>query len=173
MKIELVVKMIINLDEQQIYFDLEHETPYFQASDENRVRIDINVLNKKQFSNIINTLFSSQSNTKCTFLSEYLYPVRFREKTRIGRFLTITNWHEEVHSADEKYVFTTIENIKNIEMINYCLFIQKGLVEPFIVFYNQENILYISNSVIDIISVSKDSLDYVKTAFNDYIDTYY
>ncbi|HJF68182.1 MAG TPA: phage tail protein, partial [Staphylococcus kloosii] len=40
-------------------------------------------------------------------------------------------------------------------------------------FYNQENILYISNSVIDIISVSKDSLDYVKTAFNDYIDTYY
>lgn len=30
--------MIINLNEQQIHFDLEHETPYFQASDENRVR---------------------------------------------------------------------------------------------------------------------------------------
>ncbi|EGQ1331874.1 phage tail protein, partial [Staphylococcus aureus] len=106
--------------------------------------------------------------TKCTFLSEYLYPVKFREKTRIGRFFNITNWYEEIHSTDEKYVIATIKNIKNKDLIDYSLYIKKGLVEPFIVFYNQENIFYISNAVIDIISVSKDTLDYIKSEFNDH-----
>ncbi|EGQ0541954.1 hypothetical protein [Staphylococcus aureus] len=158
--------MIINIKEQQIHFDLEHETPYFQLSDKNRIRLDIANLNKKQFTNIINILFSDQSSTKCTFLSEYLYPVKFREKTRIGRFLIITNWHEEIHSADEKYVMATIENIKNLEIINYSIYIQKGLVEPFIIFYSQENILYVSNYVVDIITESKETLDYFKVVFN-------
>lgn len=158
--------MIINIKEQQIHFDLEHETPCFQLSDKNRIRLDIANLNKKQFTNIINILFSDQSSTKCTFLSEYLYPVKFREKTRIGRFLIITNWHEEIHSADEKYVMATIENIKNLEIINYSIYIQKGLVEPFIIFYSQENILYVSNYVVDIITESKETLDYFKVVFN-------
>ncbi len=60
------------------------------------------------------------------------------EKTRIGRFFNITNWYEEIHSADEKYVIATIKNIKNKDLIDYSLYIKKGLVEPFIVFYNQE-----------------------------------
>ncbi|MGT3737232.1 phage tail protein [Staphylococcus aureus] len=158
--------MIINLKEQQIHFDLEHETSYFQSSDKKSIRLDIANLNKKQFTNIINILFSDQSSTKCTFLSEYLYPVKFREKTRIGRFLIITNWHEEIHSADEKYVMATIENIKNLEIINYSIYIQKGLVEPFIIFYSQENILYVSNYVVDIITESKETLDYFKVVFN-------
>lgn len=158
--------MIINIKEQQIHFDLEHETPYFQSSNKNSIRLDIANLNKKQFTNIINILFSDQSSTKCTFLSEYLYPVKFREKTRIGRFLTITNWHEEIHSADEKYVMATIENIKNLEIINYSIYIQKGLVEPFIIFYSQENILYVSNYVVDIITESKETLDCFKVVFN-------
>ncbi len=72
--------MIINLD-QQIHFDLEHEIPYLEAPEKNRIRLDIDVLNKKQISNIINVIFNNQSKTKCTFLSEYLYP-KFREKTR-------------------------------------------------------------------------------------------
>lgn len=165
--------MIINLGEQQINFDLENEIPYFQSSDENKVRLDIDKIPKKQLANIITLLFSNQSNTKSSFLSEYLYPVRYREKTRIGRFLTITNWHEEVHSADEKYIIATIENIKNAEIINYVLYIQKGLVEPYIIFYNEENILYISNSVIDIISVSVDTITHIKTEFNDKIDTFH
>ncbi|HCY0493824.1 TPA: phage tail protein, partial [Staphylococcus aureus] len=63
--------MIINLETQQIHFDLEHEIPYFQAPEKNRIRLDIDVLNKKQISNIINVIFNNQSKTKCTFLSEY------------------------------------------------------------------------------------------------------
>lgn len=165
--------MIINLKEQQINFDLENEIPFFQSSNENRVRFDIDSLEKKQLSNIIHQLFSNQSNTKCSFLSEYIYPVKFREKTRIGRFLSITNWQEEIHSTDEKYIIVTIENIKIAEIINYSLYIQKGLVEPYIIFYNNENMIYVSNSVIDIISVSKETITNIKTEFNDYIDTVY
>ncbi len=163
--------MIINIGEQQINFDLENEIPFFQSSNENRVRFDIDNLQKKQLSKIINKLFSNQSHTKCSFLSEYLYPVKFREKTRIGRFLTIKNWHEEFHSTDEKYIIVTIGNIKTAEIINYSLYIQKGLVEPYIIFYNNENMIYVSNSVIDIISVSKETITNIKTEFSDYIDT--
>ncbi|HCW9133086.1 TPA: phage tail protein, partial [Staphylococcus aureus] len=36
--------MIINLETQQIHFDLEHEIPYFQAPEKNRIRLDIDVL---------------------------------------------------------------------------------------------------------------------------------
>lgn len=165
--------MIINLKEQQINFDLENEIPFFQSSNENRVRFDIDRLEKKQISNIIHQLFSNQSNTKCSFLSEYIYPVKFREKTRIGRFLSITNWQEEIHSTDEKYIIATIENIKITEIINYSIYIQKGLVEPYIIFYNNENMMYVSNSVIDIISVSKETITNIKTEFSDYIDTVY
>ncbi|HGH5032822.1 phage tail protein, partial [Staphylococcus aureus] len=53
--------MIINLETQQIHFDLEHEIPYFQAPEKNRIRLDIDVLNKKQISNIINVIFNNQS----------------------------------------------------------------------------------------------------------------
>ena len=103
--------MIITIGEQQINFDLENEIPFFQSSKENRIRFDLDSLEKKHLSKIFNQLFSNQSNTKCSFLSEYLYPVKFREKTRIGRFLSITNWHEELHSTDEKYIIATIENL--------------------------------------------------------------
>ncbi|HDM8831149.1 TPA: phage tail protein, partial [Staphylococcus aureus] len=53
--------MIINLETQQIHFDLEHEIPYFQSPEKNRIRLDIDVLNKKQISNIINVIFNNQS----------------------------------------------------------------------------------------------------------------
>ncbi|UXU83909.1 phage tail protein [Mammaliicoccus sciuri] len=154
--------MIINLEEMNINFDLENETPFFQASNENRVRFDVEHVNKKQLSNIINQLFTNQTKTKCSFLSEYKYPVKFREKTRLGRFFNITNWKEEVHTSNEEYIMVTTENLKNDEIINYCLYIQKGMIEPYIIFYNKQNIFYISNDVIDIISSSKEMISNIK-----------
>lgn len=96
--------MIINLEEMKINFDLESETPFFQASNENRVRFDVEHVNKKQLSNIINQLFTNQIKTKCSFLSEYKYPVKYREKTRFGRFFNITNWKEELHTSNEEHI---------------------------------------------------------------------
>ncbi len=94
--------------------------------------------------------------------------LNLEKKQELVVFFNITNWYEEIHSTDEKYVIATIKNIKNKDLIDYSLYIKIGLVEPFIVFYNQENIFYISNAVIDIISVSKDTLDYIKSEFNDH-----
>ena len=165
--------MIINLEEMNINFDLENETPFFQASNENRVRFDVEHVNKKQLSNIINQLFTNQTKTKCSFLSEYKYPVKFREKTRLGRFFNITNWKEEVHTSNEEYIMVTTENLKNDEIINYCLYIQKGMIEPYIIFYNKQNILYISNDVIDIISSSKDMISNIKLDFKELVDVFY
>ena len=103
--------MIINLETQQIHFDLEHEIPYFQSPEKNRIRLDIDVLNKKQISNIINVIFNNQSKTKCTFcLNTYI--LLNLEKNKNWSFFNITNWYEEIHSADEKYVIATIKNIK-------------------------------------------------------------
>lgn len=165
--------MIINLEEMNINFDLESETPFFQASNENIVRFDVEHVNKKQLSNIINQLFTNQTKTKCSFLSEYKYPVKFREKTRFGRFFKITNWKEEVHTSNEEYIIVTTENLKNDEIINYCLSIQKGIIEPYIIFYNKQNILYISNDVIDIISSSKEMISNIKLDFKELVDVFY
>lgn len=165
--------MIINLEEMNINFDLESETPFFQVSNENRVGFDVEQVNKKQLSNIINQLFTNQTKTKCSFLSEYKYPVKFREKTRFGRFFKITNWKEEVHTSNEEYIIVTIENLKNDGIINYCLYIQKAMVEPYIIFYNKRNIIYISNDVIDIISSSKEMINNIKSEFSSYIDFLY
>lgn len=165
--------MIINLEEMNINFDIENETPFFQASNENRVRFDVEHVNKKQLSNIINQLFTNQTKTKCSFLSEYKYPVKFREKTRLGRFFNITNWKEELHTSNEEYIIVTTENLKNDEIINYCLYIQKGMIEPYIIFYNKQNIFYISNDVIDIISSSKDMINNIKLDFKELVDVFY
>ncbi|WP_239705609.1 MULTISPECIES: phage tail protein [unclassified Mammaliicoccus] len=165
--------MIINLEEMNINFDIENETPFFQASNENRVRFDVEHVNKKQLSNIINQLFTNQTKTKCSFLSEYKYPVKFREKTRLGRFFNITNWKEELHTSNEEYIIVTTENLKNDEIINYCLYIQKGMIEPYIIFYNKQNIFYISNDVIDIISSSKDMISNIKLDFKELVDVFY
>lgn len=165
--------MIISLDRMNITFDLESETPFFQASIENRVRFDVEHVNKKQLSNIINQLFTNQNKTKCSFLSEYKYPVKFREKTRLGRFFNITNWKEELHTSNEAYIIVTTANLKNDEIINYCLSIQKGMIEPYIIFYNEQNIIYISNDVIDIISSSKEMISNIKSEFSNYIDVLY
>ncbi|MER2035645.1 phage tail protein [Mammaliicoccus vitulinus] len=165
--------MIINLGDKRMNFDLENETPFFQSSNDNRVRFDIDSLDKKNLSDIMNRLFNNPLNTKCSFLSEYISPVKYREKTRVGRFLSITNWHEEVHSTDEKYIISTIERLKNEEIIKYSLYIQKGLVDPYIIFYNNKNMFYINNSVIDIISSSKDFITNIKEDFKDDIDTFY
>lgn len=165
--------MIINLEEMNINFDLESETPFFQVSNENRVRFDVEHVNKKQLSNIINQLFTNQTKTKCSFLSEYKYPVKFREKTRLGRFFNITNWKEELHTSNEEYIIVTTANLKNDEIIKYCLYIQKGMIEPYIIFYNKQNIFYISNDVIDIISSSKDMISNIKLEFKELVDVFY
>ncbi|MEX6216901.1 phage tail protein [Mammaliicoccus sciuri] len=165
--------MIINLEEMNINFDLESETPFFQASIENRVRFDVEHVNKKQLSNIINQLFTNQTKTKCSFLSEYKYPVKYREKTRFGRFFNVINWKEELHTSNEEYIMVTIENLKNDEIINYCLYIQKSMIEPYIIFYNKQNIIYISNDVIDIISSSKEMINNIKSEFKEFIDVFY
>lgn len=47
------------------------------------------------------------------------------------------------------------------------------MVEPYIIFYNKRNIIYISNDVIDIISSSKEMINNIKSEFSSYIDFLY
>ncbi|UBH23295.1 phage tail protein [Macrococcus armenti] len=160
--------MIIKLNNINIDFDLENEIPYFQVSDENKVRFDIDSLNKKDITSLINNIFK-ESTTNCSFLSEFIKPVKFKEKTNIGRYISINNWHETIHSENDTYVISTIKNITQKDINSYVLYIKRGLVEPFIVFYNDENMLYISNSVIDIISDSIEFISSVKDTFANHI----
>lgn len=100
--------MIIKLNNINIDFDLENEIPYFQVSDENKVRFDIDSLNKKDITSLINNIFK-ESTTNCSFLSEFIKPVKFKEKTNIGRYISINNWHETIHSENDTYVISTIK----------------------------------------------------------------
>lgn len=47
------------------------------------------------------------------------------------------------------------------------------MIEPYIIFYNEQNIIYISNDVIDIISSSKEMISNIKSEFKEFIDVFY
>ena len=103
--------MIINLETQQIHFDLEHEIPYFQSPEKNRIRLDIDVLNKSKFL-ILLMLYLITNQRRNVHFCLNTYILLNLEKNKNWSFFNITNWYEEIHSADEKYVIATIKNIK-------------------------------------------------------------
>ncbi|MDP4460595.1 phage tail protein [Staphylococcus hyicus] len=165
--------MIINLKDLSLSFDLESEMPFFQASKSHRIRFDVDVLNKSLVSSIVNQLFTTPKTTHCSFLSKYLNPTHIREKTCVGRFFTLKNWREEVHVGEETYIITTFYNLKNDALIEYLLYISNSFINPYIIFYNDYHLVYISSDVLDIVSNSEEVIKSLKTEYASIMDTYY
>ncbi|QNR08600.1 phage tail protein [Macrococcoides canis] len=156
--------MLINLNDLHINFDLENDIPYFQVLDRNKLRLDFSGIEIKDINFIVNTVFK-ESSINCSFLSEYIKPVKFREKTNVGRYITITNWKEALHTESDVYIISTINDINLTEVILYLNYIKRGDIEPFIVFYDKESLIYISNTVVDIISDSNDVITILRRRF--------
>lgn len=111
----------------------------------------------------------------CSFLTETLTPTYSKEKTNIGKYIRITNWTEERYFSDVEYIMATIQGVGLKELSNYSVYIKRGLVNPYICFYDEKSIYYISDSVIDIVSSSTEFIESMKEKYqgkvSDYNDT--
>lgn len=165
--------MNIILRNLPLTFDLESETPFFQVSIPHRIRFDANMISKPVVTAIVNQLFDTPDTTHCSFLSKYLYPIHVREKTHVGRFFNIINWREDVHVGEDTYTISTFYKITNEALIDYLLYVPRSFINPYIIFYNNQHIVYISSDVLDVISCSEEVIKNYKAKYADIMDTYY
>lgn len=165
--------MNIILRNLSLTFDLESETPFFQVSIPHRIRFDADMISKPLVTTIVNQLFDTPDTTHCSFLSKYLSPIHTREKTRVGRFFNIINWREDVHVGEDTYIISTFYKLTNEALIDYLLYVPRSCINPYIIFYNNHHIVYISSDVLDIISCSEEVIKNYKAKYADIMDTDY
>lgn len=165
--------MNIILRNLSLTFDLESETPFFQVSIPHRIRFDADMISKPLVTTIVNQLFDTPDTTHCSLLSKYLSPIHTREKTRVGRFFNIINWREDVHVGEDTYIISTFYKLTNEALIDYLLYVPRSCINPYIIFYNNHHIVYISSDVLDVISCSEEVIKNYKAKYADIMDTDY
>ncbi|QDW97717.1 phage tail protein [Staphylococcus agnetis] len=165
--------MNIILRNLSLTFDLESETPFFQVSIPHRIRFDADMISKPLVTTIVNQLFDTPDTTHCSFLSKYLSPIHAREKTRVVRFFNIINWREDVHVGEDTYIISTFYKLTNEALIDYLLYVPRSFINPYIIFYNNHHIVYISSDVLDVISCSEEVIKNYKAKYADIMDIDY
>ncbi|MBZ8175297.1 hypothetical protein [Staphylococcus delphini] len=156
--------MEIKLKNLVVQFDLNSETPYFQVEDNYKIRWDIDSIQKRDLAEIMRLSLKSKING--SFLSKIISPVCKREVTRLGWYINIKNWRENIHCDNEKYIISSISDIDITEALNYCIYIKNSQIQPFIIFYDDTSLLKIGVDTIDIISASKELIKKLHTKFN-------
>ncbi|MDE9751812.1 hypothetical protein [Staphylococcus delphini] len=156
--------MEIKLKNLVVQFDLNSETPYFQVEDNYKIRWDIDSIQKRDLAEIMRLSFKSKING--SFLSKIISPVCKREVTRLGWYINIKNWRENIHFDNEKYIISSISDIDITEALNYCIYIKNSQIQPFIIFYDDTSLLKIGVDTIDIISASEELIKKLHTKFN-------
>ncbi|UXS29212.1 hypothetical protein MUA33_12330 [Staphylococcus delphini] len=156
--------MEIKLKNLVVQFDLNSETPYFQVEDNYKIRWDVDSIQKRDLAEIMRLSFKSKING--SFLSKIISPVCKREVTRLGWYINIKNWCENIHCDNEKYIISSIFDIDITEALNYCIYIKNSQIQPFIIFYDDTSLLKIGVDTIDIISASEELIKKLHTKFN-------
>ncbi|QHW37551.1 hypothetical protein GZH82_09485 [Staphylococcus ursi] len=80
--------MIIKLNNINIHLNLENEIPYFQVAEPHKLRLDVNSVETKDMKYVMNRIFREKP-IHCSLLSKHIKPVKYKEKTNIGRYITI------------------------------------------------------------------------------------
>lgn len=168
---------MIELDEIQIDFDCNKETPYFQVTPQQRIRFGMEDLNITLIRAIIKNVFAENDNLSLLFVSENIINNRrFSSKSGIGKIIKIKNWYEKVAydaSIGEGIVYTTIKNLTCNDVIRYCSEVYKGHNEAYISFFNNKSLIYVSNDVVDIVSSDVEMITELKQKYSDRFDKYY
>lgn len=163
--------MELKIEKNKITFDLDNEIPFFQVGDKYRVRFGIDDFNREEMKCLIREVFPNKMS--CSLLTEILTPTYSKEKTNIGKYIGITNWKEDKYFSDVEYIIATIREVEPKELLNYSLYIKRGLASPFICFHDKKSVYYISDSVIDIVSSSTDFIELIKGEYQGRVNHYY
>ncbi|MGK0554194.1 hypothetical protein [Macrococcus capreoli] len=159
-----------------IKFGIDKPTPYFQVSDEYRIRFGYERMKGSLIKRIITETCSNDS-----FNMEFLLRVIDghyiqTEKTNLGRYFKITNWKEVFHKGEEEidYVNVIVKGIDLNSLIKYVTNVVCGNErESFIIFYSSDKIIYVSNDVIDIVSRDTEFIQKMKVKYEGIFDTYW
>ncbi len=147
------------------------DTPYFQATLEQRIRFGMDELNITLIRKIMEVVFKEEDKINVIFVSEYITNnKRYSSKSKIGKIIDIRNWHETVvedETTGEGEVYVTIKNLNRHDVMKYCIAIYKGHKEAYISFSNDTFLLYVSSDVIDIISNNVEKIENLKQNYSD------
>ncbi|MDM5297019.1 hypothetical protein QUF51_02410 [Bacillus pumilus] len=156
------------------------EVPFFQVPSELRIRFGVELFengNLHLLKDIINNTLHRSEQMGVTFLSGYMInDRRYRKKTNIGKYIKIKNWSETIVYRDEinaNVIFASIQDVHFKEVYPYIKSIVKGMNSPFIVFYQDSYLVYVSEDVIDIISNDRHLIQNLKNQYQEVYDTYY
>ncbi|WP_208592646.1 hypothetical protein [Gracilibacillus suaedae] len=168
---------MVKLNNINIDFDCNKETPYFQATSEQRIRFDMEDLKINLIRKIIEDVFTEEDKISVIFVSEYIYnKKRYSSKSKVGKIINIRNWHETVvedETTGEGEVYATIMNLKREDITNYCSAIYKGHTEAYISFFSDKFLLYVSSDVIDIISNDVEKIANLKQNYSNLFNKFH
>lgn len=154
-----------------IDFDIMKETPYFQVDTQYRIRFAMEELNVPLLKEVLKTVFQENQNLSLIFVSEYIVNnVRRSSKAKLGKYLTIRNWKEQVvqnEISGEGAVYTQVNHLDKDEVIKYCIQVYRGNTQSYIAFFNQDFLVYVSTDVIDIISDDSEKIKKLKKRYHE------
>lgn len=164
------------IEGKEIHFGIDKPVPYFQVSDEYRVRFGYEMMKGSLIKQILTDTYSND-NFDMEFLLRVIEGHYIQnEKTNLGHYFKITNWKEVFHKGAEEVDYINVI-VKGIELKPLIKYITKVICgnerESFIIFYKSDKIIYVSNDVIDIVSHDTKFIEVMKKKYEGIYDTYW
>jgi hypothetical protein len=162
-------------------FKLEESegTPFFNVSPNHRIRFGMETFenNSILLKQVLEDVLIEDQTTDTTFISGYIINnKRYPEKVGIGKFISINNWRETIVKDEElenDVIYSTVSNVNNSEVFKYCQKVAKGYPQAYIMFYNDNFLIYVSSDVIDIISYESDVINNLKEKYSSNYNKFY
>ncbi|KML00566.1 hypothetical protein [Rossellomorea marisflavi] len=152
-------------------------TPYFEVTSNYRIRFLMDTFenNINLLKNVLTDTLKNGQTIDTTFISGYIRnKKRYREYIGIGEFIKITNWRETIVKEEEHdVIYSTITDVNISDVNKYCQKVANGYREAFIMFYNDDFLIYVSSDVLDIISYESGLISNLKQKYSSEYNTFY
>lgn len=159
-----------------IQFGIDKPIPYFQVSDEHRIRFGYERMKGSLIKQIITETYSNDSFNMEFLLSVIEGHYIQTEKTNLGRYFKITNWKEVFHKGEEEvdYINVIVKNIELKPLVKYITNVVCGNERSsYIIFFSSDKLIYVSTDVIDIVSHDTAFIERLKEKYKDIYDMYH
>lgn len=164
------------IEGKEIHFGIDKPVPYFQVSDEHRIRFGYEKMKGSLIKQIITDTYSNDSFNMEFLLSVIEGDYIQTEKTNLGRYFKITNWKEVFHKGEEDvdYINVIVKNIDLQPLIKYITNVVCGNERSsYIIFFSSDKLIYVSSDVMDIVSHDTAFIERLKEKYKDIYDMYH
>lgn len=166
--------MIIN--NQEIIFQPNRPTPYFQVTAEYRMRLGYDKLDLWGVKEVLSEIIDNDM-SMTVLINTIEGRNEHREKLKLKRYMTIKNWHENMIKDDEEGVHYVMATVHEVDASTIIKIAQSAVItnefKGFIHFFDERLIIYVSTDVIDIISSDTFLISELKARYFDRYDRYW